>query len=73
MAETRLPPPDKKTAVKRIQGSITEAFGKLTGDKATQGRGAAQKREAEADARAASRDKGKDALSRVMAGAACPT
>ena len=34
-------------AAKKVRGSITEALGKLTGDKAVENRGTAQKREAE--------------------------
>jgi uncharacterized protein YjbJ (UPF0337 family) len=33
-------------AAKKVRGSITEALGKLTGDKAVENKGAAQKREA---------------------------
>lgn len=40
-------------AAKKIEGSITEALGKLTGDKMTEDRGAAKKLEGEADQRAA--------------------
>lgn len=39
-------------AAKKIEGSITEALGKLTGDKMTEDRGAAKKLEGEADQRA---------------------
>ena len=36
-------------AVKKVRGSITEALGKLSGDKAIENRGTAQKAEAEAE------------------------
>lgn len=39
-------------AAKRVRGSVTEAIGKLTGDKAAEAEGAAQKREGEAEAAA---------------------
>ena len=39
-------------AAKKVRGSITEALGKLTGDKAVENRGAAQKREAEEELKA---------------------
>jgi uncharacterized protein YjbJ (UPF0337 family) len=39
-------------AVKKVRGSITEALGKLTGDKVIEDRGTAQKAEAEAELRA---------------------
>jgi uncharacterized protein YjbJ (UPF0337 family) len=38
-------------AAKKVRGSITEALGKLTGEKAIENRGTAQKREAEAELR----------------------
>ena len=44
-------------AVKKVRGSITEALGKLTGDKVTENRGTAQKAEAEAELRASQRKK----------------
>jgi uncharacterized protein YjbJ (UPF0337 family) len=43
---------DKKPisrAAKKVRASITEALGKLTGDKATEMKGTAQKKEAEAE------------------------
>ena len=42
---------DKKIdgAAKRVRGSITEALGKLTGDRLIEDKGALQKREAEAE------------------------
>ena len=39
-------------AAKKVRGSITEALGKLTGDKAIEKQGTAQKREAEAELKA---------------------
>lgn len=36
-------------AAKKVRGSIMEALGKLTGDKVIENKGAAQKREAEAE------------------------
>jgi uncharacterized protein YjbJ (UPF0337 family) len=39
-------------AAKKVRGSITEALGKLTGDKAIENKGTAQKREAEAELKA---------------------
>jgi len=39
-------------AAKRVRGSITEALGKLTGDKAIENKGTAQKQEAEAGMKA---------------------
>lgn len=36
-------------AAKRVKGSVTEALGKLTGDKAAEAKGAAQKQEGEAE------------------------
>jgi uncharacterized protein YjbJ (UPF0337 family) len=39
-------------AAKKVRGSITEVLGKLTGDKAVENKGAAQKREAEAELKA---------------------
>ena len=36
-----------RPSAKRIEGSLTEALGKLTGDKAVEAKGAATKREAE--------------------------
>jgi uncharacterized protein YjbJ (UPF0337 family) len=39
-------------ATKKVRGSITEALGKLTGEKAVENRGAMQKREAEKELRA---------------------
>jgi uncharacterized protein YjbJ (UPF0337 family) len=39
-------------AAKKVRGSITEALGKLTGDKATEDKGTVQKREAEANIKA---------------------
>jgi uncharacterized protein YjbJ (UPF0337 family) len=48
---------DKKLAgaAKRVQGSVTEAIGRLTGDKAGEAKGAEQKREADAEIAAAAR------------------
>ena len=40
-------------AAKRAEGSLTEALGKLTGDKAAEAKGAAKKREGEAEQAAA--------------------
>jgi uncharacterized protein YjbJ (UPF0337 family) len=45
-------PMDEKrisSAAKKVRGSITEALGKLTGDNATEKKGAAQKKEAEVE------------------------
>jgi uncharacterized protein YjbJ (UPF0337 family) len=39
-------------AAKKVRGSITEALGKLTGDKAIENKGAAHKREAEVELKA---------------------
>ena len=39
-------------AAKKVRGSITEALGKLTGDKVIENKGTAQKREAEAELKA---------------------
>ena len=39
-------------AAKRAEGSLTEALGKLTGDKAVEAKGAAKKREGEVEAAA---------------------
>ena len=36
-----------RPSAKRIEGSLTEALGKLTGDKTVEAKGAATKREAE--------------------------
>ena len=36
-----------RPSAKRIEGSLTEALGKLTGDKAVEAKGAATKREAD--------------------------
>jgi uncharacterized protein YjbJ (UPF0337 family) len=44
-------------AAKKVRGSITEALGKLTGDKAVENRGAAQKREAEKELKASASKK----------------
>ena len=44
-------------SAKRIEGSLTEALGKLTGDKTVEAKGAATKREAEAEHEAAVRKK----------------
>jgi uncharacterized protein YjbJ (UPF0337 family) len=37
------------SAAKKVRGSITEALGKLTGDKTTEKQGTAQKKAAEAE------------------------
>jgi uncharacterized protein YjbJ (UPF0337 family) len=42
---------------KKVRGSITEALGKLTGDKAVENRGTAQKREAEKELKASASKK----------------
>jgi uncharacterized protein YjbJ (UPF0337 family) len=44
-------------AAKKVRGSITEAIGKLTGDKAIENKGTAQRREAEAELRASASKK----------------
>ncbi len=47
----------RRSAAKRIEGSLTEALGKLTGDKVVEAKGAATKREGEAEHEAAARKK----------------
>ncbi len=44
-------------AAKRVEGSLTEALGKLTGDKDGEAKGAAKKLEGEAEEAAAARKK----------------
>ena len=44
-------------AAKRVEGSLTEALGKLTGDKEGEAKGAAKKREGEAEEAASTRKK----------------
>lgn len=48
MTQNKLP-----GAAKRVKGSLTEALGKLTGDKVTEAKGAANKLEGEAEVKAA--------------------
>lgn len=49
MNEKKTSAAGKKAAGKKIEGSLTEALGKLTGDKETEAKGALKKREGEAE------------------------
>lgn len=54
MAQSKLP-----GTAKQVKGSLTEALGKLTGDKVTEAKGAAKKLEGEAEIKASKNKTGK--------------
>ncbi|MGI4802142.1 MAG: CsbD family protein [Janthinobacterium lividum] len=54
LAQSKLP-----GTAKQVKGSLTEALGKLTGDKVTEAKGAAKKLEGEAEVKASKNKTGK--------------